>query len=65
MEKVKEVKTYQVRLFCDNCPDVEMSAVIEAVVLPASSWRYQCPQCQTIVKKNRCYPYVKYKTVEA
>lgn len=67
MEKCKQVKVYEVRLYCDECGE-EMKEVEPGVVLFSQplKYAYHCinPECSSKGKKvysTRLYPYTCYE----
>ena len=67
MEKRKQVKVYEVRLYCDECGE-EMKEVEPGVVLFSQplKYAYYCvnPECSSKGKKvysTRLYPYTCYE----
>lgn len=67
MEKRKQVKVYEIRLYCDECGE-EMKEVEPGVVLFSQplKYAYYCvnPECSSKGKKvysTRLYPYTCYE----
>lgn len=67
MEKRKQVKVYEIRLYCDECGE-EMKEVEPGVVLFSQplKYTYYCvnPECSSKGKKvysTRLYPYTCYE----
>lgn len=67
MEKSKQVKVYEIRLYCDECGE-EMKEVNPGVVLFSSppKYAYHCvnPDCSSgwrVVYSTHLYPYICYK----
>lgn len=70
MEKSRQVKVYEVRLYCDECGE-EMREVEPGVVLDSFPLQYayhcvnpKCPAKEKIVYSTHLYPYTYHEWEE-
>lgn len=58
----KEVKTYIVRLYCNNC-EREMESTGAASLSSPIQFHYECPNCGWKTTETELYPKVEYQEI--
>ena len=61
----KEVKTFVVRLYCDNFAcgkEMLPTGKVVSTIIPMK-YEYKCPNCGNVVIEENVYPLVVYKEV--
>ena len=64
MESRQEVKTYRVRMLCDEC-NGEMKATGETLMTYPPKYIHKCELCGLVVTYAVSYPYIIYEEVDA
>lgn len=62
MVKEREVKVFEVRLYCDKC-ETEMQPTGAVLCSYPPQYEHYCPKCNYRLNTSKSYPSVKYVEV--